>query len=242
MVAIACSKRSPVALCRLLRIPSPSGFVSVSALPGVAPRRCAATCRPGEPGDGQAVLRLGVVDAVPAREVGAGLQADVCPAAQHLGSELEGDLVARPGQQVDREERLAAHGVDVREGVGRRDPAPVVGVVDDRGEEVGGRDHGAPLGPSSMRTAAPSSPCSRPTMSSPTPAPPARPPGRSASTRSSSPGRHLAGTATAGGVLGQTDFRELGRHGARLGRDRKPDGAATSDGCPRVTAEAFLVW
>src|SRR5690606_13368086 len=93
--------------------------------------------------DGQAVLGLRVVDAVAARQVAAGLLADLRAAAQHLPRQLEGDLVPGPGQQVDRQHRLAAHRVDVGERVGGRDPAPVVGVVDDRGEEFGGGDQRA---------------------------------------------------------------------------------------------------
>ena len=37
---------------------------------------------------------------------------------------------------IERDDRAGAHGVDVRKGVGGRDPAEVVGAVDDRGEEV----------------------------------------------------------------------------------------------------------
>jgi hypothetical protein len=72
-----------------------------------------------------------------------GLGADVTPAAQHLGGDAERDDVARPGQQVDRDERRTAHRVDVGQRVGGGDPTPVVGVVDDGREEVGGRDDGA---------------------------------------------------------------------------------------------------
>ena len=50
-----------------------------------APRRCAAAVSgSAEPGDGQAVLRLGVVDAVPAGEVRSRPRAHVGAAAQHL--------------------------------------------------------------------------------------------------------------------------------------------------------------
>ena len=44
--------------------------------------------------------------------------------------------------EVEREQRRAAHRVHVGERVGGRDAAPVVGVVDDRREEVGGEDDG----------------------------------------------------------------------------------------------------
>src|SRR5690606_27381490 len=81
-----------------------------------------------------------IVDAVTAREVGAGRGADLAPAAQHLGGQLEGDLLARPAEQVDPDHGRTAHGVDVGERVGGGDPAPLIGVVDHRGEEVSGRD------------------------------------------------------------------------------------------------------
>ncbi len=96
-----------------------------------------------EPGDGHPVERLGGVDGVPAGHGAARLPRDVGPAAQDVTEEVEGQLVARPADEVDGEEGLAAHRPDVGEGVGGRDPAPVVGVVDDRGEEVDGADDGA---------------------------------------------------------------------------------------------------
>ena len=113
-------------------------------------------------------------------------RATVGAPAQHLGGQLEGQPVARPGQQVDRDQRLAAHRVDVGERVGGRDPAPVVGVVDDRREEVGGRprppgrpsmpDHGA------RRRRSPARPAGRRRRGRR---------GSPASTRSSSPGGTL---------------------------------------------------
>ncbi len=96
----------------------------------------------GETGDRKAVLRLLVVDRVAACEVAARFGGHVRTASEHLGSELEGHPVTRPAEQVDRDQRLAAHRVDVRQRVGRRDPAPVVGVVDHRREEVRGHHHG----------------------------------------------------------------------------------------------------
>ncbi len=138
MVATASGKTSPVALCRLFSTPEAERLGQGQRSPGHA--RVVAQQVPGvrHPGDGQAVLRLGVVDAVTAREVASGLGADLGAAAQHLGGQLERDPVARPGQEVEGDQRLATHRVDVRESVGRSDPAPVRGVVDDRGEEVGG--------------------------------------------------------------------------------------------------------
>ena len=97
--------------------------------------------RVGEPGHGQAVLRLDVVDGVPAGQVARRFRSDRGPAPQDLRGQVEWDPVARPHQEVHGHERVAAHGVDVGQGVGRGDPAPVVGVVHDRREEVGGHHH-----------------------------------------------------------------------------------------------------
>ena len=185
-----------------------AGFSGVVAQQGVGV---------AEAGDSQAVLRLRVVDAVATRKMGARLEADVGASAQHLGGELERDLVPRPCQQVDREQRFATHGVDVGEGVGRGDAAPVVGVVHDRGEEVGGRDHRAatrplvdPYGGTVVAVLEAHDEITD-TGSS-----------RGASGQVGQhalelTGRHLAGTATAGGVLGEPDVGELGGHAARLG-------------------------
>ena len=62
-------------------------------------------------------------------------------AAEHLGHQLHRQHAAGPADQVDRHDRPAAHRVNVRERVGRGDPAPVVGIVDDGSEEVGGGEH-----------------------------------------------------------------------------------------------------
>src|SRR5690606_37966875 len=84
----------------------------------------------------------GVVHAVAAADVAAREGRDVQSAAQDLPRDLERQDVAGPGEQVHRDEGAAADRVDVRQRVGRGDAAPVVGVVDDRGEEVGGGDGG----------------------------------------------------------------------------------------------------
>ena len=95
-----------------------------------------------QPRDGHAVLGLRVVDRVAAADVAAGLLGHLEPAAQHLGGQLGRQHVARPAEQVDGDDRGAAHRVDVGERVGRGDPAERVRVVDHGGEEVG-REHQA---------------------------------------------------------------------------------------------------
>ena len=95
-------------------------------------------------GDRHAVLRLGVVDRVPAddREPGGG--GDVLPAGEELAEQFGGELVAVPADEVQREQRTATHGVDVGHAVRRGDSTPGAGVVDDRGDEVG-RGHQGPV-------------------------------------------------------------------------------------------------
>ena len=134
--AIASSETSPVFLCRLLSTPTPSGLVSVSGGAGDGGVVADHPVEVDDPGHRHPVLGLRVVDRVPPADVAAGRVRDLQPAAQHLGGELGGQHVAGPAEQVDRDDRGAAHGVDVGEGVGRGDPAERVRVVDDRGEEV----------------------------------------------------------------------------------------------------------
>ena len=98
--------------------------------------------RVGQAHHGQAVLGHLVVDGVAARDHAAGLGGHVGPAAQHLAQQRDVEPVGGPGGQVESEQRAAAHGVHVGQRVGGGDPAPVVRVVDDRGEEVGGQDQG----------------------------------------------------------------------------------------------------
>ena len=74
-----------------------------------------------------------------------GREPDVVPAAQHLRQELHRQHVARPAHKVDRDDGPPTHRIDIGESVGRRDPPPVVGVVDNRGEEVSGADDREPV-------------------------------------------------------------------------------------------------
>jgi amino acid efflux transporter len=82
-------------------------------LPGPAGVDPQQRVRVGQPGDGHAVLGLGVVDAVPARDVAARRAGRVQAAAQHLGGQVRAQHLARPAEQVERDQRLAPDGVDV---------------------------------------------------------------------------------------------------------------------------------
>ena len=124
----------------------PSGLVRVSAdagHPGVIAQQ---PCGVGHAGDRHAVLRLGVVHAVPTADVAAGVPGHGQAATQNLGGELERQHVTRPAEQIDRDHRAPAHRIDVRERIGGCDAAPVEGVVHHGGEEVGRGDDGEPIG------------------------------------------------------------------------------------------------
>ena len=208
ITATASSNHSPVALWRLLSTPRPSGLVSVSGIP-----TCAASLRSSRSGSARPVTArpyFGSGSSMlcpPARNAPASAHASAPPRSTSAAS-VEGDPVARPAEQVDRDHRGAPHRLDVRQRVGGGDAPEGVGVVDDRGEEVGGGDDGpaGAVGGGSMRTAAASSPWSRPTSRSPDARP--RPSPRQHAFELA--GRHLARAPAAGGVLGEAD-RRLGR-------------------------------
>ena len=86
---------------------------------------------------GQAVLGLVVVDGVAARDRATGLDALIGTACQNLAGDLDAQA-ARDAQQVHGMARPPAHGVDVRQRVGRGDLAKQERVVDHRREEVDG--------------------------------------------------------------------------------------------------------
>ena len=90
--------------------------------------------------DGQSELRLRVVDRVPTRDQRARRARDVGATVDDAGEQLERQSLARPGDEVQREDRRGSHRVHVGQRVGGGDAPPVVGVVDDRCEEVGGED------------------------------------------------------------------------------------------------------
>ena len=90
--------------------------------------------------DRETELRLGIVDRVPATDDRARGADDIAAAVEHAREQLERQAFARPRHEVEREQRRATHRVHVGQRVGGGDAAPVVGVVDDRREEVGGDD------------------------------------------------------------------------------------------------------
>ena len=71
----------------------------------------------------------------------AGRGANRSAAFQNFADGLHRQFAQRHSQDRERHDRLAAHGIDIRERVGGGDPAEIAGVVHNRHEEVGGGDH-----------------------------------------------------------------------------------------------------
>ena len=86
-------------------------------------------------GHSEAELGLFVDDRVSAGDDCAGFSDFVGAASEDVGDDL-GRQVLWEGGNVEREENASAHGVDVGHGVGGGDRAELVGVVDERGEEI----------------------------------------------------------------------------------------------------------
>jgi hypothetical protein len=133
------------ALVRGRRDPDPEGLGEEQVRLGRHGRVTGDAFGIGEPERDHPVLRLRVGDRVATEEGGARLARDVDAALQDLAEHLERQVVDGPGDDVQREERPRAHRVHVGERVGGRDPAPVVRVVHDRGEEVERRDQRLPV-------------------------------------------------------------------------------------------------
>ena len=98
--------------------------------------------RPGihSPHHGQAEDRLLGLDRMPADDGDARLVRLVDRASEDLGEDLGRQGPAREADQAERRQGNSGHGVDVAQGVGRRDGAEVVRPVDDRREEIGRQD------------------------------------------------------------------------------------------------------
>ena len=138
----AASSTSPgarPALTAVVATPIPRALVSTSASPSRRPALVRMRSGMHLADDRQPVLRLRVVHAVPAHHGEPALLADLGPAGHHLGQHGHRQLRRRPRHDVQREQRPPAHRVHVGDGVLRGDPAPGAGIVDDGGEEIGGR-------------------------------------------------------------------------------------------------------
>ena len=88
----------------------------------------------------QSVDRLDRVDAVAPRDWDAGRCADRFATVQHAADRLHRQLVDRHADQRQRKQRRAAHRVNIGDRIRCGDAAEVERIVDDRHEEIGGRD------------------------------------------------------------------------------------------------------
>ena len=95
---------------------------------------------------GKTILHFVVDDGVPTDDERAGFVHLVLPAAQDLAEDGDVQLVDGPADDVHRGQRLAAHGVDVGERVGRGDLSEAIRVIDDRREEIDRLDEGEIIG------------------------------------------------------------------------------------------------
>ncbi|MNF89033.1 hypothetical protein D3C84_715380 [compost metagenome] len=94
-------------------------------------------------GDGQAKDRFRRVDGVPACQRDARLVTHRTTAAYHFPGNFRRQHVHRPAQNRYRHQGIAAHRIDVADGIGGGNSAEIERIVDDRHEKVGGRDHAA---------------------------------------------------------------------------------------------------
>ena len=81
---------------------------------------------------------LGSVDAVATRQRDARFVAHLTATVDHLLGHFGGQGIDGPTENGDGDDGLAAHGVDVADGVGGGNAAKGKGIVDDGHEEVGG--------------------------------------------------------------------------------------------------------
>ena len=92
----------------------------------------------GHKGGSATAKRFGAIDGMAAGDWNAGLAGGVGAAAHDFAQNLERQFIDRPGDEAERPQRFAAHGVDIRERVGGGDTAELEGVVHHRGEKIGG--------------------------------------------------------------------------------------------------------
>ena len=89
----------------------------------------------------QAVNRLDRIDGVATGHRNPCRPTDRSAAFKHFADGVQWQHINRHANQRQRKERRAAHGVNVGNGVGRGDPAKIVGIIDDGHEEIGRRDN-----------------------------------------------------------------------------------------------------
>ena len=88
------------------------------------------------PDHDQAILRLGIVDGVPAERRDTNRPCDVRATPENLLEDAFRQKRSREAHQIQGKQRPGPHRIDVGEGIGRCDPTEVVWIVDDGREEV----------------------------------------------------------------------------------------------------------
>ena len=129
------------ALAAVVMIPLPSGLVSTRSSPAAV--AALVTIRPGwtTPVTARPYFGSRSFHRMAAGDDNARISRRVHAAKQDASENLLRQVL-READDVQREERDAAHGVDVAERVHHGDGAEIVGVVDDRREEVDRLNHG----------------------------------------------------------------------------------------------------
>ncbi|MNE31530.1 hypothetical protein D3C80_1251020 [compost metagenome] len=93
--------------------------------------------------DSQAENRLRRIDRMPTGQRNTRRIAHRAAATNHFTGHFRRQHVDRPTQDRDRHQWVAAHGVDVADGVGGGNTAEIERIVDDRHEKVSGGNHAA---------------------------------------------------------------------------------------------------
>ena len=92
------------------------------------------------PDDGQSEDRLLGLDRVAAHDGYSRLVCLLDRATENFAEHFGRQGPAREADQAERRQGNAGHGIDVAQGIGRRDRAEVIRAVDDRREKIGGED------------------------------------------------------------------------------------------------------
>ena len=94
-----------------------------------------------QPHDRESVLGLFVLQSVAASKDAARFRDLLGPTSQDLGDDLRLQI-RRKATNIERQDHLTTHGVDIAHGVGRSDSSVVVGIVHHRREEIERLDDG----------------------------------------------------------------------------------------------------
>ena len=121
------------------------GFAQHQQVAGLRRGIALQACRIDDADAHQAIDGLHRVDGVAARQRNTRRAAHRLAAFEDLGDRLVRQHVDGHAHDGQCHQRLAAHGIDVRQRIGGGDAAEVEGIVHDRHEEVGGGHDGLPV-------------------------------------------------------------------------------------------------